>query len=399
LRILCVLGEHNYGDPSRGAGYEYSNFLPALRKLGHEVAHFESFSRTPYSDFEELNRRLLERVESFAPDVLFCVLMQYEVWLETLRIIRESGVRLVNWSTDDSWKYPMFSRLIAREFDLFATTYPDAAAWYARDHIDSVHLSQWAANPDALAAPLSARDCQFAVSFVGSAYGDRPALVEALRRSGIDVACFGQGWPAGPVDAYRIPEIVRASKVSLNFSAGSRAGDASPRQVKARVFEVPGYGGCLLTERAPHLDRYFRCGTEIEVFDGTEDLIAKARSLASDTDRRDAVACAGFQRVREEHTYDGRFAALLAALDARSPGRARRAIDWRRFDDAAARHTCGPALRAMRSLLTVPAKLVWGEERGPRAARRALFELSWRAAGPVTYAAGGLPGRLFYRES
>jgi spore maturation protein CgeB len=399
MKILCVFGEHNYGDPARGEAYEFSNFLPALRRLGHEVGHFESFTRAPYADFSDLNRRLLERVEAFAPDVVFCVLMHYEVWLETVQLMRESGVRIVNWSTDDSWKYPMFSRLIAREFDLFVTTCPDAVAWYARDRVEGAHLSQWAANAGALAQPVRAQDCQYTVSFVGSAYGDRPAIVEALRGHGIEVACFGQGWPAGPVEARRIPEIVRASQISLNFSAGSRGEGAHGRQIKARVFEVPGYGGCLLTERAPHLDRYFRVGEEIETFDRVEDLAAKIRALLADTGRRDTLARRGFERVRTEHTYDLRFAALFAALEERGPAVPRRSIDWRRFEAAARRHACGPGMRALRRLLTLPASLVWGGQRGPRAARRALFEVSWRTVGATTYAAAGWPGRLFYRES
>ena len=44
MKILCVLGEHNYGDPGRGECYEYVNFLPALKSLGHEVVFFESFN-------------------------------------------------------------------------------------------------------------------------------------------------------------------------------------------------------------------------------------------------------------------------------------------------------------------------------------------------------------------
>jgi spore maturation protein CgeB len=108
MNILCVFGEHAYGDPARGEAYEYVNFLPALRRLGHRVSFFESFSREPYADFKVLNRALLQRVEETSPDVVFCVLMQYEVWIETMRLIRKSGPLLVNWSTDDSWKYLNF---------------------------------------------------------------------------------------------------------------------------------------------------------------------------------------------------------------------------------------------------------------------------------------------------
>ena len=62
MNILCVFGRHNYGDPSRGEGYEYSNFLPALRTLGHDVHHFESWDRSAQADFAALNTALLDRV-------------------------------------------------------------------------------------------------------------------------------------------------------------------------------------------------------------------------------------------------------------------------------------------------------------------------------------------------
>ncbi len=68
MKILCVMGEHAYGDPLRGEGVEHANFLPALQRLGHEVSFFESFSREPYESFAELNRALLCRVEETAPD-------------------------------------------------------------------------------------------------------------------------------------------------------------------------------------------------------------------------------------------------------------------------------------------------------------------------------------------
>jgi spore maturation protein CgeB len=75
------------------------------------------------------------------------------------------------------------------------------------------------------------------------------------------------------------------------------------------------------------------------------------------------------------------------------------AIDIAAFERIAARHRCGPGLRLLGWLLAKPFELVWGQPRGTRAARRVLFELSWRLFGAHTYRAAGLPGRLFYRES
>ena len=401
MNILCVFGEHAYGNPARGEGYEYVNFLSALRRLGHRVSFFESFSREPYADFAGLNRSLLKQVEKTSPDVVFCVLMQYEVWIETMRLIRKSGSLLVNWSTDDSWKYPMFSRLIGTEWDLSVTTYPNAVGWYERDGIGTVYLSQWAANVETLTPPLPAAACRYPVSFVGAAYGNRPAMVDALRCEGIDVACFGHGWPAGPVEAKQIFEIVRSSRISLNFSEGSQKGlgGAGGRQIKARVFEVPGYGGCLLTEQAPDLERYFHVGEEILTFEGRDELVGAVKYLLARPEKRDAIARRGFERVSKQHTYDRRFDELLGALSRQVAQRPRTSIDWPEFERVARLHRFGPALKILRALIVAYASLLWGKQRGPRAARRIAFELSWRFFGSRTYTAAGWPGRMFYKES
>lgn len=401
MNILCVFGRHAYGDPARGDSYEYVNFLPSWRRLGHQVSFFESFSREPYADFPALNRALLRRVEETAPDIIFCVLMQYEVWTETLRLIRNSGALLVNWSTDDSWKYPMFSRLIGSEFDLFVTTYPYMVERYRDDGIASVYLSQWAANADTLAPPVSAKDCRYPVSFVGASYGYRQLMVDALRTQGVDVACFGHGWPAGPVEAKRIAEIVRNSQISLNFSEGSQPGSAgvAGRQIKARVFEVPGYGGCLLTEEAPDLERFFIKGKEILTFEGSDELVHAVKSLLTRPERRDAIARGGFDRVSKEHTYDRRFAEVFGELMRRSEQRPRRPIHWPSFEAATRRHSLGPVLCLVKAALVFCACLVWGRQRGPRAARRIAFEISWRLRGARTYSSAGWPGRMFYKES
>ena len=394
MKILCVFGRHNYGDPARGEGVEYTHFLPALRALGHETYFFDSLARDGYADFAALNRALLKQADEVQPHVVFTVLLLAEVWLETIALLRRAGCQVVNWSTDDSWKYREFSRLIAADFDLFATTCPDAPAWYAADGIDNVALTQWAASADWLAEPKPARDCHYPVSFIGSAYGNRPERIARLRAAGVDVECFGHGWPNGAVAAARIPEIMRDSAVSLNFSEASAGGAA---QIKARIFEVPAAGGLLLTETAPHLKDFLAPEREAVVFQGDADLAQQARRLLEDPDRRDSIARAGHARVAREHTYEQRMRALLQRLGpvSHSPKR----IDWAEFERHAQRHPPGLGLRLLRFLLVTPCVLVWGKLRGRRAARRVLFELSWRLAGRYTYTAGGWSGRLFYRES
>jgi len=406
LKILCVFGRHNYGDAARGTSYEYANFIPALRSLGHEVVFFDSWDKGAYRNFSDMNRQLLQTVEREGPDVVFCVLITYEVWLETLQLIREgSHAALLHWATDDSWKYEQFSRFMGPAFDLYASTYRSALSKAAADGYQNFVLTQWAADSSRMAEPLPSAECRYDLSFIGSTYGNRKQWINDLAARGLQVETFGYGWPNGPVAASEIAGIMRASRISLNFGdSGIVIEDGRAvrsRQIKARVFEVPGAGGLLLTEPAEHLKDYFEPGREIVVFDGLADLVRKIHRLLAHPEERDAIARAGFERTQREHNYEMRLQPLLveavARRRARSPGL--HGIDFIRFESLAAEHRLSVWLWLLKWMLLLPCLFIWGRARGQRAARRMLYEFSWRYLGRHAYTVRNWAGRLFYRES
>jgi spore maturation protein CgeB len=300
---------------------------------------------------------------------------------------------------------------VAPAFHVYATTYPEALQKSMDDGLSNFLLTQWAANAEKLQEPLPADQCRYPVSFVGSAYGNRPRWVAQLRKRGIEVACFGHGWPNGPVSAVDVPRIIRESVISLNFGDSGIVMDGliprRSRQIKARIFEVPGAGGFLLTENADNLGNFYVPGKEIAVFDGIDDLTATIQYFLAHPEERDRVARAGYARTRVEHTYEPRFKNLLeTAMRSSHAGNASQAafrercqIDFAEFSAAAKIHEAGWLMQAFRSCLLAPCVILFGRQRGPRAARRLLFEISWRLGGRRTYSAAGLPGRLFYRES
>lgn len=397
MKILCVFGKYQYGDPSRGIGTEYAAFLPALKLLGYDVVHFDSWDRSRYKDFKELNHALLDKVDAERPDVLLSVQMHYEIWLETLQMFKERGdVATICWTTDDSWKYKEFSRFVGKSYHAMTTTYSDVVKKYHSDGIPNVILTQWGANIDSLQEPLPANKCRYQISFVGAAHGDRKKKMSELRSKGIDVTCFGHGWPAGSVSSFEIANIMRDSVISINFS-NSRGRN----QIKARNFEVPGFGGFLLTEKVVGLEHYFVDGREIVVFENIDDLAEKARYYLAHPEQRDAIAVAGYERTRRDHTYDVRMKeiinfALFSKLNSQKKN-FKNNTDY--FDNVYKRHRITLPLRILKSLIVWPSTLIWGSKRGPRAARRVLFEWSWRIFGKKTYTSSGWPGRIFYKES
>ncbi|MHB8490372.1 MAG: CgeB family protein [Candidatus Dormibacteria bacterium] len=409
MRILCLFAKNQYGDPRRGESYELANFAPAFRRLGHDVEVFDTAQRLEFRDFADLNRALLKRVQAFQPDIVFTIPVMYEIWLETWQDIRASGsAALIHWACDDSWKYAQASRFLAPYFDAMATTDSPACARYRRDGFENAFLTQWAANADTLSPPALGAECSYGVSFVGAAHGDRAAYVEQARKAGVDIECFGHGWPAGPVTYRRLLDIIRDSVISLNFanSAYVRRGIRWERslQLKARNFEVPGSGGFLLAQNVAGLERYYDLNREIAVFRNVAEMVDHARYFLSNTAQRDRRAVAAYERTTRCHTYDRRLEEVLEFALGRyrhrtSSERRTHSVDWSSFDTAVARHSVHPAMRAGARVAMWFCALIWGPTRGPRAARRITFEISWRLSGRHTYSSAGVPGRLFYRQS
>lgn len=407
MRVLFVAGRHAYGDATRGEAYEHANMLPALRALGHEVELFELFDRRAHRDFAHLNEAFVAAVRRFAPDIVLCVLQLYELWTETLDLVRASNhAVLVNWGTDDSWKYWPFARYIAPHLDCYATTSAVALEAARRDGLANVVATQWAASDTLLARPLPASECALPVSFVGAAYGNRRAWIDGLRSAGVRVECFGNGWPNGPVASGELSRIVRDSVISLNFAdSGLHLRGVLPyrsRQLKARVFEVPGAGGFLLTEASAELARYYDLEREVATFTSAGELAARIRHFLAHPTERDRIAQAGHERTRREHTYGARLAALVdsaLALRSRPAELLAEPEADRRLRACVEAHLAPGWLSGLRGALVRPLSLVFGERRGARAARRLVYELSWRLAGARTYGARGWPGRLFYAET
>ena len=401
MKILCGLSRYQFGIEERGETTEYVAFLPALARLGHEVVHFETCNPSRYPTYSDLNHALLTEVKRLRPDIILTVQRDYEIWVETLLRIRELGdVALITWTTDDSFKFNRVSQFIGPYYDAISTTYEYRLADYNRTGIKGSFLTQWAANAHWLNPPKLARDCRYAVSFVGSSYGGRAEMIQRLKGAGIDVQCFGYGWPSGPITSEQIPYIMNNSVISLNFCSGFMNDGSDSRQIKARTFEVPGAGGFLLTDSAPGLDKIYQIGREIEVYDGLNDLEVKIRHYLLHTDERDQIAWAGHLKTARCHTYDQRLKDLLQF------GLKMRDLRLRQQEQDSIVPTAavgvslplpklGMALRVLRWSLVRTCCLLWGPQRGLKAARRATFEVSLRIFGAKTFSAMSIPGRMF----
>jgi spore maturation protein CgeB len=328
MHILHIAMRHEYGDPSRGLSFEETNFRSSLEGMGHRLTVFDFMERIRRDGTVRMRADLVTLVAETKPDLAFFFLFTDQLDTETIEAVgRDGGCPTVNWFADDHWRFEDFTRHMAPAFDLAVTTDPDSLPKYRMLADTRVHLSQWACNRYAYGRVTT--ELKHDVTFVGQPHGDRRQTVANLGDAGLPVECWGFGWPSGPLEHPEMVDVFASSRVNLNLSNSSEVPGLKarlrrllhfnppaprPPQIKGRNFEVPGCGGFLLTERVPHLERYFDLDREVGVFDGADDLADRVRYWLEHDQERQRVADAGYRRVLAEHTYDHRFAAIFAEL-------------------------------------------------------------------------------------
>lgn len=328
---------HEYGDPSRGLSFEETNFRSSLEGMGHRLSTFDFMAQARRAGVARMREDLVALADECKPDLAFFFLFTDQLDAQTIEAVgRAGGCPTVNWFADDHWRFEDFTRHLAPAFDLAVTTDEDSLPKYRLLPDTRVHLSQWACNRYAYGRVTC--ELRHDVTFVGQPHGERRKTVAMLAQEGLPVECWGFGWPAGTIEHAAMVEVFASSRINLNLSNSSQVPGLKamvrrmlrfkvpaprPAQIKGRNFEVPGCGGFLLTERVPHLERYFELDQEVAIFEGEGDLAEKVCYWLDHEDERGRVAEAGYRRVMAEHTYDHRFAAIFEELElAEEPGRA-----------------------------------------------------------------------------
>jgi spore maturation protein CgeB len=334
MKIVYVAAKYDYGIQERGLSFEHYSFYDTLVAMGHEVEYFDFLSVFRRFGRERMSRMLREVVDSVRPDLMFTFLYTDEFDPRVLRAITdETGTVTFNWFADDQWRFDGFSRHWAPCFSFVSTTDPSSVPRYKASGYDRVLLTQWAANPRICARRSTPP--RYEAAFVGQAYGDRPAVIAALRRAGIDVRTWGASWRLRRwhtlarrcrlmsgrryeriVDSTRLTQaemvgVINASRINVNLSSAWRG---QQNQIKGRNFEIPACGGFQLSGHADGIEEWFAPGKEIVCYRSTAELIELARYYLDHEPERAAIADAGYRRVMRDHTYEIRLRDLFRQM-------------------------------------------------------------------------------------
>ena len=343
----------------------YNNLYLPLVDLGHDVVEFdydlrETFrkldpSDPPSKEFIAQNRprvtaellRQIKAAHALKPiELLFSYFYDACIFPEAIDEIKALGIKTVNWFCNASYQIHLVSEisphydwcLVAEKFRLKDYEAMGAHPIYCQE----------AANPN-IYKPYDL-PVLYDVTFVGLAYGDRPANIKYLRDQNIDVRVWGPNWnlfatpdPArqlwrlgrrmmgkpssisitlpstilgtGLVDTEMI-KLYSQSKINLGFSTCGDTHLEKERilQVRLRDFEVPMSGGFYMVEYMEELEEFYEIGKEIVCYRDLPDLADKIKYYLAHDDERNQIRLAGLARCRRDHTWHKRFQDSFAQM-------------------------------------------------------------------------------------
>ena len=333
----------------------------------------------------ELNHRLVELARTLKAagklDLIFCIVYDDFLLVETARQLRDLGVPMVNYHVDMAFQWYRVIRT-APYFDVLAVAQMTNAE-HLKPYNPNIEWMPMAANPSFYFRNGTSRSTyEHGVSFIGSFNPFRRALLAECASKGIMPIVFGRGWKSespspyqftwdtykifhdlryyasarmkaegsesvlgplrrkyarnvlfqklegvdfkGPCDDASLPTVFSQSQVNLGFSDTGWHSEMSVRQSKnlqcrLRDFEVPMAGGFYLVQEAPDHAQYYKLGEEIVVWSEPGDFIDKVLFYLRNERAASRIREAGQKRVLKEHTWQHRFDRLFVRL--RSLGR------------------------------------------------------------------------------
>ena len=311
--------------------YRHSNWeevLPiSLKPFGY-VHEFEwgslGFNENDENWLEkkkEMNSLMVEKYKEVSKnvkiDIVIGYLSGYTVDPVSLDFFSSQGSVVINFCLDDKVNFPgkkhhgIFSSpaALAQKVDLNLTSSPSSVKKY---FIHGGPAMFW---PEA-ALPEIHRPYEipfkYDVSFIGAKYGWRPEFINKLKDKGINIECFGKGWPNGPLSSEEMIKRYSESRINLGFSGIGHS--KRLMCLKGRDFEVPMSGGLYLCQNNPELSRVYEVDKEILTYEDTSDCYSKIGYILENPEIAKDIRAAGLKRALRDHTYEKRWEDALKIL-------------------------------------------------------------------------------------
>lgn len=314
-------------------------FDKPIISLGHEIFHYDFMERFLNIGKKAMNDELKDAVKGFRPDYTIFVPFQNEFFPETITVIN-SITTTIGYFFDDTWRIN-YSLFWSKYYNYVTTSSINGLRLWNSRNCNNFIYSPFACNLNVFKKTIQKKI--YDVSFVGGYHPYRAWYIRKLRRAGIDVNVWGNGWPSGEISQEQMVYIFNQSKINLNLSNNESFDirfifDLSRpfietlkvfkktfltligsdvkiiEMVKARHFEISACGAFQLTFYVEGIEHHFDIGREIVVYQNIYDIIEKIKYFLKHEDEREKIANNALTRSVKDHSLEIRFKKLFEDL-------------------------------------------------------------------------------------
>lgn len=327
--LLAIPGDSSFYEPSvstfRHLGWDVRNVDYRKTDLLAGVKNSLILPRLTIREMKEerpsikrvINNNEIVRVAKLWKPDLFLTFKGEIILPETILKLKRIGVKTINWYPDYISPDTDSNKEFIGAYDYFV--YWDK--WHTNDlqkkGFGGVFYLPFCTIPSKTPPP---KEKKYKINFVANWHKHREEKIKPVADLGLNIwgnkawseTSLKENYRGGPVSVAEMKKIIRLSKITLNIHVVE---NVYSEGTNVRTFEATGAGGFLLANKRKSLYELFDVGREIEVFDGTEELIEKTKFYLKNDTLRGKIARAGWERTKKNHTYLKRFNLLLKYLN------------------------------------------------------------------------------------
>lgn len=311
-------------------------FDKPLKQLGHQIYTYDFMGRLQIVGKKSMNDELKKLIEEINPDYALFVPYQNEFFPETISHIN-LYTTTIGYFFDDTWRIE-YSKFWSKFYHYVTTSSVNGKSiWNIRGCANFIY-SPFGCNHDVFKNKNVEKI--YDVTFVGGYHTYRAWVIRKLKKSGISVNVWGNGWPNGELTQEQMVNVFNQSKINLNLSNNdsfdirfilnlSRPILESLRvlkktftsffkkdvkvleMVKARHFEINACGSFQLTFYVEGLEEHFHIGKQIAIYQSIEDMVEKIKYFLNNENEREEIANNALLRSLKDHSLELRFKKLF----------------------------------------------------------------------------------------
>lgn len=324
--IYFLAAKFAYNNPNRGLSYEYQTIFLSLADMAHNEK-IACYFRDVYQ--ESNSSSLLAEVTQISKNgqnvlIIYCPYTGNIApsFLRQFKGIATTGVFFL----DDTWRNDFVNSYIG-SCDWFTSSDPNYNHRY-RDIFASkpIYFPFGFNEKEAKKHIRNWQDRDISLSFIGAHDVFRESVVKIISDAGLQVECFGEGWPNGVISNTQFYEVLGSSKVSLNLSNSAcwdlRLLIRKPKylfrnirtsktieQFKARHIEIAALGACQISYYTRGLEKILPIGSHTYIYPSIYEIPAILKSLSEEEMQR--VGDAARSQVKQ-FSYQRQFKRLAA---------------------------------------------------------------------------------------